>query len=71
MRFEIFRGRTTYKLMHGYALMRQPIKWYVRVRAANGRILCTSEAYTRHSAAWKFVQTMRAGVKDAPVIEVP
>lgn len=65
MIFEIFRGRS--RLARG----KWHRVWFVRLRARNGRILATSEGYTRHPAAWKFVRVVRAGAKDAPVIEVP
>lgn len=33
--------------------------WRVRLRAANGRIIATGEAYTRERDAWRAVDTIR------------
>lgn len=68
MRFEIFRGETRYRLIAGRRMVWRRGRWYVRLRASNGRILCTSEGYTRHPACWKFIRAMRRCV-DAPVME--
>ena len=38
------------------------LQWYARVRASNGRILASSQGYTRHRDALRCVQLIAGGV---------
>ncbi|MBT9158773.1 MAG: hypothetical protein DDT26_00020 [Dehalococcoidia bacterium] len=57
MRFEMFRRFT----LRGY-------RWYFRLRATNGQIVAQSEGYSRRTDALSTVESIRAGVKMAPVV---
>lgn len=45
-------------------------RWYFRIRAANGKIVAQSEAYTRRTDAQATAQSIRQNLGTADVIEV-